>query len=265
MPDSLPGIASYWTGGALRWLERLSLASFVAQGHAVTLFHDGPRPDRVPDGVTCIDGLDVVPELARLDPRLSPAIRSDIFRISMIRRTGLVWADGDVICLRPFAVPEGYLVGRQEGGWINGNVLAAPDDSAALIRLEEMFADPATVFEWLPEAHRAQVMRAPVAERPALVGGLLGNAFGPLALTHMFPATGEDRFVLPQAVLNPLPWWLGDLYFDPRGSLEAWVDDTTLCLHLYASRLRPFHKRRRPPVGSPLAKIARRIGFDDFA
>jgi hypothetical protein len=263
--SALPGIATFWVGPTLRWLDRLSLSSFLAQGHAVTLYHAGDTPaPKVPEGVTLARAEDLWPEVGTRIDAMPPAPLSDIFRVHLMRRTDLIWADTDVICLRPFQPRDGYLIGRQEGTWVNGAVMRLPRTSAALDLLWQAFHDRACVFPWLEAGHRAQIETLPPEDRQAATARLVGNAFGPMAQTHALEVTGEVGHALPMAALNPIPWWLGDLYFDPRGTLNHWVDAQTLALHLYSSRLRPLHKRRRPPVGSPLARIARQIGFDDF-
>ncbi|AHM03627.1 hypothetical protein roselon_01237 [Roseibacterium elongatum DSM 19469] len=263
--SDLPEIASFWIGPRLRWIDKLSLASFVALGHPVTLFHagDDPAPE-VPDGVTAMPAAEVWPEIGASLGVLPPAPLSDVFRLHLMRRTPMIWADTDVIGLHPLWPRQGYLIGRQEGDWINNAVLRVPDTSPGLAMLQAAFADPATVFPWLEPAHQATIRKARPRDRQAETARLVGNAFGPIAHSHALTKTGEIAHALPQEALNPIPWWLGDLYFDPRGTLDHWVTENTLCLHLYASRIRPFFKRRRPPKGSPLARIARRIGFDDF-
>jgi len=261
----LPGIASFWIGPRLRWIDKLSLASFVALGHPVTLFHagEGPAP-AVPTGVDLVRAEEIWPEIGASIAGLPPAPLSDVFRLHLMQRSEMIWVDTDVIALRPLRPSGGYLIGRQEGDWVNGAVMRLPPTSPALRMLLAAFDDPAAVFPWLEPAQQEEIRRIAPERRQAETARLVGNAFGPIAQTYAMKQTGEIDHALPQESLNPIPWWLGDLYFDPRGTLDHWVTENTFCLHLYASRLRPFFKRRRPPKGSPLARMARRIGFDDF-
>jgi hypothetical protein len=56
----LPDIHMFWHGPALSRLERLCMASFVANGHTV-LLHAYEPPANVPNGVTICDAAKVLP------------------------------------------------------------------------------------------------------------------------------------------------------------------------------------------------------------
>jgi len=257
-------IGTLWIGPELSWLERLSIASFQDKGHAVTVFHAGDAVPEVPEGVTLTPAEDIWPGIQPRLGKLPPAVLSDIFRIHLIRKTEMIWADLDVVCLKPLKPKDGYLVGWQEGTWVNGAVLRMPKGSAALKMLIGAFGNGESVFPWLDDAAQDAVRAVNPPKRQATTVQQRTNAFGPMAQTYALNSSGEIDHVLPMEVLNPIPWWLGDLYFDPRGTLDNWVTPDTQCLHLYGSRLRQIHLRRGPWKGSPLARIARKIGFDAF-
>jgi hypothetical protein len=258
---ALPAIGTLWTGGDLRWLHRLALASFVARGHAITLYHTSETPPEVPAGVATARARTVWDYDPALLDRFAPAPFADMFRLRMIRDTGALWADTDMLCLQPFQPSGGYLLGVEEGPTINNAALALPPDSAALTGLIARFNDPAYVPEWLTPRAQAKARAAPPEVRLQTACRLKANALGPRALTWMLHETGEAQHALPPAALYPVPWAFDDLYFNPHGGVEGWLTDETMGVHLFASRIREAHWRARPHPASWIARFAGEIGF----
>ena len=108
---SLPPVQMLWVEGPLSALERLSIASFLANGHAVHLYTYG-GVGNVPEGTQVMNGNDVLPD--GLQRRVlqqgvgagSWAFFSDLFRFRLLHDRGGLWCDTDIVCLRPltFAV-----------------------------------------------------------------------------------------------------------------------------------------------------------------
>ena len=120
---------------------------------------------------------------------------------------------------------------------------------------------PQSLPDWLPDEHRAEVMAAVPSERLAIACLLVPNLMGPRGLTAMLTKHGEHIHALPMRVLNPLPWSMGDAWFNPQGGVTGWFGPDTMVAHLYASRLRKIHLRGRPRPHSFLADFAAEIGF----
>lgn len=255
-------LGTFWAGAPLGWLDRLALQAALARGHEVTLFHYGAAEDPGIGGLRRADMRDVWDCPPDLPDTVTPTVFADIFRLHMLRAGQLAWIDTDVLCLRPLVAPTGYLLGREEGGAINNAVLWLPADSGALQMLLERVDDPAHVPEWLNRAQRAEVAAAPPAARRATAARLVPNCFGPKALSWALDRTGEATHALPQEALNPVPWGLGDIYFNPHGGVEGWITEATMAVHLYGSRIRRLHKRVAPYEGSFIARFAREVGFD---
>ena len=256
----LPAVASLWVGDKLRWLDKLALASFVHRGHAVTLFHTAARAPAVPDGVQTRPAAEVFDTAGVTG--FAPAQTADLFRLHLMRDTDLIWVDTDALCRRPLAVqPGGWLIGHEDGRCINNAVLRMPKSSAALAELIAVATDPTQVPDWLPDEHRAEVMAAVPSERLAIACLLVPNLMGPRGLTAMLTKHGEHIHALPMRVLNPLPWSMGDAWFNPQGGVTGWFGPDTMVAHLYASRLRKIHLRGRPRAHSFLADFAAEIGF----
>jgi hypothetical protein len=259
----LPGIGMFWVGSDLGWIAHLSMRSFVHRGHGVTLFHTGDLADPKIPGVTLADARAAFDYPDWLRDGARPAVFADVFRLNMVRNTGLVWADLDVLCLRPFAPRGGYLVGHEfPGRDINNGVIGLPETSEALNRLVALFADPETLPEWIGKWAAKRLEKRPVEGRLLAAAELVKPLLGPRALTHMLRETGEDTHALPYTALNPLPWALNDLAFSPRGEARGWLTEGTLAVHLYTSALRRPHRTRLPMAGSFIDDLAREIGFD---
>ncbi|MGH1466947.1 MAG: hypothetical protein ACRBBQ_16465 [Cognatishimia sp.] len=261
-PSELLPIGSLWIGSSLNWIARLSLQSMLRAGHKVTLFHTGMLEDPNIDGLNVQHAKDIWDYPEPLLAQLAPAPFSDIFRLHMIRDARMIWADTDVLCVRPLIPQEGYLVGREHGGWINNAVLMLPEDSATLNELLACFSDPTYVPAWLHKKSREKAMIAAESERFVEASRLMPNALGPRAVSYMLPKNGEDKHVRAAAALNPVPWSMADCYFNPNGGIEGWLTDETLALHLYMSRIRKIHLTVQPLQGSFIAEFANQVGFD---
>lgn len=258
----LPAVASLWIGGPLGWIAQLALQSFVARGHEVVLFHHETPVHFEADGIVHSSAAEVMDVGPMLSAGFSPAVVSDLFRLHLMAKTDLIWVDTDVLCYRPFALFDGYLVGYEEGGWINGAVLRLPKVSAALAELLECLNDPGFNPGWLHHTTRAKVEAQPRDLRLLEACRLIPNAIGPRALTYMLRKHKEDGHVLPFHMLNPLPWSMADAYFNPHGGVEGWLHEDTLAVHLYTSRIRGLHRRARPRKGSFIDRFADTVGFD---
>ena len=257
-------IASLWTGSDLRWLDRLSLASFVARGHPVTLYHAGDMTHVDVDGVTLAHVLDVYPMAETLLEKVTPTVFADLFRLSMVEKTGAIWVDTDVLCLREFTLQDGYLLGYESDTTINNCVLGMPKASPALQLLLERVNDPDLFPEWLNHRYRKIALKAVKGAASPLLAAAdaVPNVFGPLAVTWALKTTGEAKYAKPKSALNPVHWSMADIYFNPYGGVDGWLDENTLAVHLYASRIRAAHMRNGPFAGSFLHTFASEIGFE---
>ena len=255
-------VGSLWIGDTLRDLEKLCLASFAHQGHPFTLFHTHPLEDPQLDGVTLRPARDVFQYDDNLLDYAPPAVFADLFRLRMVRDTDLTWVDTDIICLKPFLATDGYLVGFETDTTVNNAVMRLPADSEALNALIDVFSEPTFVPPWLSQHDANQVNLLPPEQRLLGSAKQVPNAFGPHAITWALKESGEVEHALPFDHLNPVPWPMGDIYFNPHGGVEGWLTENTMGVHMYASRVRALHKRTPPYMGSFIANIATKVGFD---
>lgn len=130
-----------WISGTLPWYARLSIATFLAQGHPVYLYAYGDL-EGVPRGCTVRDAREVLPREAVFGYRHGPFAGylsgfANWFRCEILLRDGGWWADTDMLCRRPFRTGRDYVFASQwrEGGYeINNNVLFVRDAGSELMQ-----------------------------------------------------------------------------------------------------------------------------------
>lgn len=106
MKGNLPVIQSMWIGDALSNLERLCVQSFLDHGHEFHLYAYA-GVGGVPQGTEIKDGNEILPEHQLTCGKVRHvASLSDYFRYTLLNQKGGYWVDMDIICLRPFDVPD---------------------------------------------------------------------------------------------------------------------------------------------------------------
>lgn len=221
--------------GTLSRMERACLRSFVRHGHSVRLYAYAEMA--VPDGVMLCDAEEILPAhwLYHADRGLhagTVAQFSDHFRYAMIRQTGLVWIDTDIICLRPDWPDRPWLIARQDACLVNGAVLGIPQDHAML--------DDALM----------------VAER--MHGVTVWGVIGPHLLTALAWEHGSWQHLLPTDSFYPLHCSRAAQLLRPMETGEQFtIPQESLCLHLWNEMLRMAgHDRLAdPPASSALARL----------
>lgn len=258
----LPPVATLWVGDSLDWVARLALASFAHRGHDVILYRVGRFKDPGIPGVTLREASEIYSDPELLLDTIRPAAFADIFRLHMIRDTGAIWFDTDALCHRPLKLQDGYLIGHEASGWVNNAVMYLPPDSAALAAMIAALSDPSRTPEWLHPSTQKKIRTAPEGQRLLTALDYFPNALGPRALTYFLQQSGEIDRALPDEVLNPVPWTMTDVLFNPHGGYEGWVTESTLTMHLYLSRVRKYHRKTRPHPDSYIGKLAVEVGCD---
>ncbi|MGE0626528.1 MAG: glycosyltransferase [Hyphomicrobiaceae bacterium] len=97
--SGLPHVQLLWVEGPLSAVERLSLSSYLANGHPVHLYHYGAVTG-VPKGVMLLDAREIVPEARLTQARGVWGIFSDLFRYALLLKRGGIWSDTDVVLLK---------------------------------------------------------------------------------------------------------------------------------------------------------------------
>jgi hypothetical protein len=109
-------IQSLWIGDTLSVLERLSIASFLKNGHEYHLYCYDPSIKNIPLGTVLKDANEILPfeKIFRYGEaagagKNSFAGFSNFFRYKLLLEKGGYWVDTDVVCLKPFDFKEEYV------------------------------------------------------------------------------------------------------------------------------------------------------------
>ncbi len=95
-------VQGFWSG-PLTTMERLSMASFLANGHRYALYcYD--EPAGVPAGVEVRDAREILPESEPATFRCAQQF-SDAFRVALLLKKGGWYSDLDSICIKPLTFP----------------------------------------------------------------------------------------------------------------------------------------------------------------
>ncbi len=263
---SLATIAMFWDGPPLGFIERLCVQSFVDAGHPLVMFSYG-AVEGLPAAVEAAPASDILPNpktMIRHGRTGSPAPYSDKFRYHLLaRHDGIIWADTDAYCLRPFVPQDGYFFGRENDDVVASGVLALPAASPTLRSLIALCEDEYAIPVWMRRAHLREIRERARAGDPMHVSEMPWGVWGPRALSHFLKAHDEFRHALPPHVLYPVPFEDRRLYF--RNAAMTWdkVREDTVSIHFYGRRCRARLKLVHdgvPPEGSILAELADRHG-----
>ena len=89
-------VQSLWIGDRLSTLERLSVCSFLANGHEYHLYvYDDVI--NVPSEVSIKDANEILPQSELFKVNGSLALFSDWFRWELLLRSGGIWVDMDLV------------------------------------------------------------------------------------------------------------------------------------------------------------------------
>jgi hypothetical protein len=204
-------IQSLWVGDSLSALERLSITSFLAHGHAFVLYVYGPVQG-VPAGVRLRDAAEILPRERVFFYRDQPSYAgfANYFRYKLLLERGGWWSDLDAVCLQPFPPGDDPVFASEA----DRDGRAVP--SAGFLRGSA--GSPVLAALW----------ESCLALDPAAIGwGETGSGL----LARTLPRFGLGGAVQPPEVFCPIP------YFDWRDALEPnsprSFPETTRAVHLW--------------------------------
>ena len=230
-------VGSLWIGSRLSFVEQMSLLSFVRQGHPVTLFTYGPV-ENVPIDVSVVDAREIHDPTEFLYSKFgTPVVQSDIFRLHMIRKTGMIWTDTDMVCLKPIQIEDGHVHGFFSGGSVCNALLRLPKDSPALAAFLDYVADPFPVPPWWAAEDRDRALALKAAGQWKHATAQKHDIYGPPALTHFLRESGELAHTQPAEIFYPVRFKDLDAVIEPEAA-AAHLTENTRGVHLWARRLR---------------------------
>jgi len=190
-PRALP-IQGLWIG-ELKLLERLSIASFLANGHPYHLYVY-EEPADIPKGVDLHDANTIIPREHIFTYPYGKAKGglggfANLFRYRLLSEKGGWWCDTDVIALRPFKFST-ELVLASERHWLFPNKIC-----------NNVILCPANHPLMTASYEAAMTMDPHVLAHAANGAPLLRRHVKRLKLQH---------FIQPPEVFNPVNWYQSD-------------------------------------------------------
>lgn len=239
-----------WIGSRLSALERLSIASFLANGHRVDLYAYAPV-EGVPAGTTLCDAREIFPESEVFTyqdgfGKGSPAAFANQFRYKLLLERGGLWSDTDMVCLRPldFLSDLPYLIATQRMPPATGE--SAPNLRLNVCIMKTPAASPA-IRDCLEECLEA--------DRVTLKWGVTG----PDLATRAFVAHGLLRYaVVPDTFCSIDFWKVRSLVAAPLREQPGWF-----AIHLWNEMWRASHldKDARYPADCAYETLRRRYAI----
>lgn len=232
-------IQGLWIGSELSTMERLSIQSFLHQGHAYHLYvYEEVR--NIPDAVVLKDAGEVLPAsmIFRYRKEGSYAGFANFFRYKLLLEHGGWWADTDVVCVQPFAFAGDYVFGSESdtgGEVVSTGVIRAVAGSAVMTDAWRVCQSKNTEeLEW--------------------------GETGPRLLQALVRKFALEQYVQPVQVFSPVAWWQW------RRVLDAdWLRDlppATRAIHLWNEmwRREGCDKNRRHHPDCLYERLKRRYG-----
>jgi hypothetical protein len=132
-------IQGLWVGPSLSTMERVSISSFLANGHDYHLYvYDDVAG--TPPGTTLKDASEILPpsQIFLYREHKSYAGFANFFRYKLLLERGGWWMDTDVICLQPVVLnsPYAFATERDTDGrsFVTSGIIKAPQDSELMER-----------------------------------------------------------------------------------------------------------------------------------
>ncbi|HEV7715772.1 MAG TPA: glycosyltransferase, partial [Steroidobacteraceae bacterium] len=213
----LPTIQMFWHGAPLSRMERLAIVSFQQNGHPVDLYtYD--ELSGVPPGVQLRDAEQILPRSALFRHRRtqSLALFADWFRYRLLFERGGIWADVDVVCLKPFDYSNDEVYAWQDDRYINNAVLGLPKGHALASWLDKCCENPNEMLPYDDLGIRLLKLRRRVLQGDRREGTRWAEN-GPKGLTRAARHLGYADRALPSWHFYPVsPEQHNSLFASPK-------------------------------------------------
>lgn len=213
MPDI---IQSLWIGPRLSPMEKLSITSFLRNGHPFHLYVY-QETEGIPEGTVVRDGNEILPfsRIFKYSGYNSYAGFANFFRYRLLSQVGGWWVDADTVCLKPFAFADPFVFssemvpsapGVNDIPTVNNGAIKAPRNSEIMQSAWDV-CDQVKVEE------------------------MTWGQYGPALMGRLVRELSLDEYVRPPEVFCPLhcPEWDLQLWPGIRWTFGA----ETFAVHLW--------------------------------
>jgi len=255
-----PIIQSLWVGDKLSTFERLSVASFLANGHDFHLYTYTDLAN-APKGTHLKDANEIIPEKKIFTYRKgSYAGFADWFRWKLLFKKGNFWVDTDTVCLKPYLFDESIVFGLQSVGSIAVGTVLFPAGHKLCDFLENNCNSP---HSFLPydslEIKLRKIKRKLLgSKRSSAEWGALG---GPEAFTKAIKYFNLIKFAKPPTYFYPVHYSRWNSIFDKTLANGAALFKNSYSIHLWnemARHCKGFDKNASFPKDSLFEQLKRK-------
>lgn len=256
----LPIIQSLWIGSPLSNFEKLCIQSFLDHGHEFHLYvYD--EVGGIPSGVTVKSANEILSHnLIFRYSNGSVAGFSNWFRYEMLAKHGGMWVDMDMICLKPFAFGDEFVVGYYDEDPANGVNTAVCGGRNEIWRLlSDSCRDHPKFQPWdSPKIIWRKLRRK--LKRKGLDGSPFGQIGGPRPLSEALQYFDLMKLAKPNTYFYPLRVKHWDSIFDETFSGGANFGDDVFGMHLWNEHARRhgYDKNQNFPHGSLFEQLKRK-------
>ncbi len=226
-------------GGGLSKLEKLSIQSYLDNGHEFHLYiYDDV--EGIPEGVVVKDGNEVLDQSnVYKDRRGSYAAFSDWFRYEMLAKKSGFWVDTDTVCIRPFSFEEKFIVGKEDAEHVCGAVLGFPKDHGVVFSMLNACREFPKIKPWdNKKEQRLKILNGLFRLGRKHAG--FGAMGGPKVLTRVLHHFDLFREAKPFTYFYPIYPKNWDSIFDSTFAGGIGMFENTYCIHLWNE----MHRRK---------------------
>lgn len=262
----LPAIHMFWHGAPLSRIERLSIESFLANGHAVNL-HLYDSLQGVPVGASIVDASVVLPRDVIFRHRRTGSLGpfADWFRYRVLVERGGIWADTDVVCLEPLAYDDAVVFGWEDSQYVNTAVLGLPMGHPLADWMARACDSPNTVHPYDTWSRRMQKWARRYLQFDRRDNVHWGE-YGPKGFTKAARHFGLLGKALPRHEFYAVPcaeWRRFFCSVNSEQELEAVLPERSRAVHLWHAMMHGepgFNKNGGFPADSPFEQLCARYG-----
>jgi hypothetical protein len=185
---------------------------------------------------------------------------ADWFRFQVLHDQGGIWADTDVVCLKPLKYPQAELFGWEDSTTINVAVLGLPPGHELAVWMLECWRHPDRVLPYdsrRTRRHKFKRRLRPGDSRPYIGWG----EFGPKGFTQAVRHLGCEHLALPYWHFYPIHYQNWNVIFDEGLKDNPMVIEASSTLHLWNEMTRRtvgFDKNSVFPVDSLFERLCAR-------